>query len=172
MARVSGWYKRRVQRWLVIYAAAIAFAFNVDTIVIARTLWGQEAVREAVVAQVTRDTAGGTADRGDLEKVSNDVADVQRLKLPVGWAPEKTADGARNPDPRRWPGLSLDLLMKLLGLGITIGALSLGAPFWFDLLNKLSRLRSSGERPSTAPSQPTAAPNQPVVVLQKAEPPD
>lgn len=177
MARVSGWYKRRVQRWLLVYALLVTLILNVDTIQIARTLWGQDAVREAVVAQAARQTATGapeqdpTAQVGDLNEVSTRVAGVQRLNLPIGWAPEKK-DGRPNPDPRRWPGWNMGLLTKLLGLAITVGALSLGAPFWFDLLNKISKLRSSGERPSTAPSQPRAAPNQPVVVLQKAAPPD
>jgi hypothetical protein len=35
----------------------------------------------------------------------------------------------------------------VLGWVITALAISLGAPFWFDLLQKLLRLRSSGQRP-------------------------
>ena len=176
MARVSGWYKKRVQRWLMIYAVVITFALNIDTIVIARTLWGQDAVREAVVAQAARQTATGAPEQdpgrqvGDLNEVSTRVAEVQRLGLPIGWAAEKK-DGRPNPDPRRWPGRSLDLVFKLLGLAITVGGLSLGAPFWFDLLNKISKLRSSGDRPSSQPSQPPVAGNQPVVVLPKATAP-
>ncbi len=170
MARVSGWYKRRVQRWVLIYAAVIVIGLNVDTILIARTLWAQDAVREAVVANVA---SRGAADRAQVDgpqDVSNQVATVRGLELPIGWAPEKV-DGKRNPDPRRWPGLHADLLLKLLGLGITVGALSLGAPFWFDVLNKVSRLRASGERPSTAPSQPADPSGQPVIVVQSPAPP-
>ena len=39
--------------------------------------------------------------------------------------------------------------MKLAGLLVTAGALSLGAPFWFDLLNKLVNLRAAGKKPKT-----------------------
>ncbi len=179
MARVSGWYKKRVQRWLLIYAMVITVALNVDTIVITRTLWSDGAVRDAVVAQAARQTETGaptqdqTRQVGDLEDVSKRVAEVKRLNLPIGWAPERKGT-VPNPDPRRFPGLrpSIDQLLKVLGLAITVGALSLGAPFWFDLLNKISKLRSAGDRPSTSPSQPTATPDQSVVgVLQKAEPP-
>jgi hypothetical protein len=171
MARVSGWYKRRVQRWMLVYAAAVTLVLNVDTIVVARSLWGQDAVRQAVVAQVTRESQSPGPGQGgpagaNLDDVSRRVAEVKRLDLPIGWAPEKKG-GARNPDPRRWPGGDLGgLLAKALGLGLTVGALSLGGPFWFDLLNKVSRLRSSGERPSTASSEPAPAPSQPVVVVQ------
>jgi len=38
---------------------------------------------------------------------------------------------------------------KCTGLGITIFAILLGAPFWFDVLQKLVSLRSSGTRPPT-----------------------
>jgi hypothetical protein len=37
--------------------------------------------------------------------------------------------------------------MKAAGLAITVLAVSLGAPFWFDLLNKLANLRASGPKP-------------------------
>ncbi len=34
-------------------------------------------------------------------------------------------------------------LVKLLGWGVTAGALSFGAPFWFDLLGKVGPLRNA-----------------------------
>ncbi len=55
---------------------------------------------------------------------------------------------------------------KFIGLLISILAVSMGAPFWFDVLNKLVNIRLSGTRPepssdtSTAarPAQPAASP--------------
>jgi hypothetical protein len=41
----------------------------------------------------------------------------------------------------------LAILAKLAGLALTIGAVMLGAPFWFDLLSKLMRVRSTGAPP-------------------------
>lgn len=40
-----------------------------------------------------------------------------------------------------------DLFTKLLGFILTALAISLGAPFWFDLLRKLVNIRSSGTKP-------------------------
>jgi hypothetical protein len=48
--------------------------------------------------------------------------------------------------------------VTLAGLIITALALSLGAPFWFDLLNKLVSLRGAGVKPE---EQPDADPNTP-----------
>jgi hypothetical protein len=49
-----------------------------------------------------------------------------------------------------WPGLDLKKWRnKFLGFLITAGALSLGAPFWFDALDKLVRVRNAGNKPDT-----------------------
>jgi hypothetical protein len=40
--------------------------------------------------------------------------------------------------------------MKSIGLLMTAAALTLGAPFWFDLLGKVARVRSAGVRPERA----------------------
>jgi hypothetical protein len=187
MGRVSGWYKRRIQRWMLVYAAALSILLNVDSLAIARTLWTQDAVREAVVAQAQRTPdfttttvpapgstttvpapgstttvpapASMTTVPTPLNDVSDRVSNVKKLGLPLGWSFDKSA-ASHGSDPRRWPGTDPGaLFVKLLGLAFTTGALSLGAPFWFDVLNKVARLRSSGDRPSTstppAPSAPT-----------------
>jgi hypothetical protein len=157
MGRVSGWYKRRVGRWMLVYAAALTVVLNVDTLAISRTLWNQDTVRQAVVAQAGKESAA-------LDTISADVSHVKNLSLPVGWKFDGTAaDGTT--DPRAWPGADPGaLLVKLIGLAITTGALSLGAPFWFDLLNKVARLRSTGVRPDT--STPPAT----VVTVEPARP--
>lgn len=41
----------------------------------------------------------------------------------------------------------LAIILKILGWLMTALAISLGAPFWFDLLNKLMNIRSSGRKP-------------------------
>ena len=48
-----------------------------------------------------------------------------------------------------------DAAYAVLGWTLTIIAVSLGAPFWFDTLSRLSRLRSSGkpETPLPAPGR-------------------
>ena len=46
-------------------------------------------------------------------------------------------------------------LRKLMGLALTAIAASMGAPFWFDLLNKLVNVRSAGIRPPKSSQQPT-----------------
>ena len=47
------------------------------------------------------------------------------------------------------PQTTHDWWLKFLGLLITIGAISQGAPFWFDILNKVTNLRAAGRPPAT-----------------------
>src|SRR5205823_620808 len=44
------------------------------------------------------------------------------------------------------------LLLKLFGLLLTVGAIQLGAPFWFDLLQKIVNLRAAGQPPKKSTS--------------------
>lgn len=41
------------------------------------------------------------------------------------------------------------ILSKIAGLFVTILAIMMGAPFWFDVLNKISNLRGSGAKPAS-----------------------
>ena len=44
------------------------------------------------------------------------------------------------------------ILAKLFGLALTVGAVMLGASFWFDLLSKVMRVRSTGAPPPATDS--------------------
>lgn len=49
--RSSGWYKRENQIWLFCIGLALAFAMNINPIVIAKALWNDAALRKFAVAQ-------------------------------------------------------------------------------------------------------------------------
>jgi hypothetical protein len=58
------------------------------------------------------------------------------------------------------------VLVKVLGLLLTACAASLGAPFWFDVLNRVISIRAAGKAPEESPLPPRqipypAAPGQP-----------
>lgn len=144
MDRVSGWYKRRTQAALLVIATIVTLAFNADALQVGRSLWNDDAVRAAVVAQaqqsVREDQAQpdvGTGVSGNAETLSEQVADVRSLELPLGWSTD--------PDDPRWFDSVAGAIGKLFGLAATILALNLGAPFWFDLLGRVSRLRTTGK---------------------------
>jgi hypothetical protein len=91
-----------------------------------------------------------STDAPDLEKnfknVEQQIEGLHQLGIPLGWAGE-AQHGLTWPPPwtetdklEGWLGL---WLAKFFGLLITAVAISMGAPFWFDLLNKFMVIRST-----------------------------
>lgn len=126
--RISGWYKRRMQWITLVVALAATVLCNADTIAIAKQLAKNTNLRSAVAAQaeiVSRQpTAAGAA------TTQQTLEELKSAGLEIGWEKWSPKDGWA------WVG-------KIVGLLLTALAASLGAPFWFDMLNKVIRLRSS-----------------------------
>ena len=85
------------------------------------------------------DEVGDRDFRSSLEDLKgllhNEIAEVRR-PLGLGW------EGIRLRNLTTY-----EVVSKLLGFLLTALAVSLGAPFWFDLLKKLVNIRSAGARP-------------------------
>jgi hypothetical protein len=150
MVRVSGLYKRKTQRALLVIALVVALATNADTIRIVRELATNEALRKAVVtdaeAYVSRDSTGQIVPASQYERIRQTVDTLQGLGIPIGWS------------SRPWSSLDRPTLSNVAGILLTALALSLGAPFWFDFLNKFVNIRSAGRAPEEKPKPPEALP--------------
>ena len=153
MDRVSGWYKRYVQRIILVITIMLVACLNVDTINIAQVLWRLPTERAAVAAAAAKQAGSGSSASQNADEV---VRSISALKLPLGWTPPHVTRvspaGAKtvvvSTDPQHVPLGTGSWLIKLLGLLITVLALSLGAPFWFDALTKLGSLRQAGPKPA------------------------
>lgn len=142
MDRLSGSYKRFVQVILLGLAILVTVGFNVSTIHVAQELWTQPSLLASVsqeanqVAQNTGNT-GASGNTGNTGQSLNTSLN-QAATLPVGWgAPNRPHGGVG------W-------VLTVLGWLITIGALTFGAPFWFDLLSRMNSLRATGPPATTA----------------------
>jgi hypothetical protein len=132
MDRLSGWYKRFVQAILLGLAVVVTVGFNVNSIHIAQELWTEPSVQAAVTQAAT--TAVPVPGQGQAAPPAQSLKSIvnEASPLPVGW-------GSGNLPRGHW-GWAL----AILGWLLTIGALTLGAPFWFDLLTRMNSLRSTG----------------------------
>ncbi|CAH0443518.1 hypothetical protein [Ralstonia pseudosolanacearum] len=139
MDRVSGIYKRWAHNSLLIFGIVIAFGGNIDTIAIAQTLWTSAAVRAQVVEAAQQATSGV---KGADGLAANAAAKLADLPIPIGWH-DKPSDSSA----------TLAILAKIVGCLITALAVSLGAPFWFDTLQKFLNLRTTGPRPKKSDSE-------------------
>ncbi len=154
MDRVSGWYKRTTQIWTVVIAAVLVLSANADTLQIARTLWTDPTLRAELVeqaksrAQAANVASAATPGNNSASSAANQPAtqdELDELGQVVGWSHQPPASKGQWAD-------------HILGWILSIVAVSLGAPFWFDLLNKFMRIRNGGD----APEETTASVPQPV----------
>jgi hypothetical protein len=123
MARMSGTYKRRQLLISLLLALLLAILFNIDSIHLFRTLWQQPSL-----AAHLRDAPGA------LDPAVFDAM----MALPIGWT--------------QFPPVpSADFALQAAGWVITASTALFGAPFWFDLMQRVVRLRSTGTRPDDLP---------------------
>jgi hypothetical protein len=170
MDRLSGAYKRCAQRWSLIIGLVLALLFNVDTVAIARQLW-----REPTLRQVIAQQAASKSDTDPSTGVKQVRQYVDMLGLPVGWSVRAPAGDeqcgwqlGQPVYPAVWVGGECRLLStlprmddpwgwlsKIIGILLSGLAATQGAPFWFDVLQRLVKLRSTGPVPSASPKVET-----------------
>lgn len=170
MERTTGWYKQYTQFFLFMIGLGIAVAFNVDSIAISKKLANDPKLREQVVqmadnfvkehpnldrelqkAQKQVDSTQNNApkdsvlaliDRQNVLRakadslINNDIAGLNQV-LGLGYGKNSICGRMHNTfcTPAGW--------LRTVGWILTALAISLGAPFWFDLLNKLMQLRGT-----------------------------
>jgi hypothetical protein len=123
MARMSGAYKRRQLLISLLLALLLAILFNIDSIHLFRTLWQQPAL-----AAHLHDAPGA------LDPAVFDAL----MALPIGWT-------------RFPPVANADFALQVAGWIVTASTALFGAPFWFDLMQRVVRMRSTGTRPEETP---------------------
>jgi len=141
MDRVSGWYKRRAQRMSFIVALVVAAGLNVDAINVTQTLWNRPALlSEGVVTQLaTRSLSQAGSQPGGEQSgvgVNSVITALDSAGSLIGW--NGFISGT---DPRY---STHGVVMMVLGWLVSAGASLFGAPFWFDLLQRIVKVRGTG----------------------------
>ncbi|UWZ84767.1 hypothetical protein [Occallatibacter riparius] len=149
MDRVSGWYKRRSQFIVLVVGLILAVVSNADCIGYAKRLSKDASLRQSVVAYAeaaakndpTKDTTTSAPD-----KIKAAISELNGIGIPIGWKGVTWGDGPAD-------------FERVMGWLLTALAVSLGAPFWFDMLNRIMVIRStvkpdekSGEEKAKDPS--------------------
>jgi len=135
MERVAGWYKRHTQWILLALGFGVTIAANVNTLAIVDSLSRDGALRAAIVAQAQEAVKQSGPPAGNWDET---IQAAQQLGVPMGWSDVQF----------EWPGFSFAdwwslVFSHIVGWTITAFAITMGAPFWFDLLNRLNVVRST-----------------------------
>jgi hypothetical protein len=127
MERLSGWYRRHTQLFVWVGSAVLVVAVNADALQLAQRLWDDPGLRSAVTASAGNPSAGLDANGA--------IGELRSLPLPLGWG------------TMHWHLGTWDSLWHVFGWTMSLLAVSLGAPFWFDTLSRIARIRGSGAPP-------------------------
>ncbi len=157
--RLTGTFKRKkVLPSTFILATVLTVGLNADTIDITKYLYDHKEETKVFADKAINsldqykdridtirnrnngDTSKNKAAVADLNANLDSIkADVARLK---GAVPKNL--------PLGWDGTVIIGWKKIFGWLATILAICMGAPFWFDLLNKIANLRGAGPKPVVA----------------------
>jgi len=170
MDRVTGALKTRWARpFTFTVAFIITVSLNADSISIAKYLYSNPEVRAKVAGEAyaaTQDTAFvATVNHLKIpsDTTAKDSATLKQIQealnqqytalrkasgtlqdaMPLGWTSSTMASTDHTAK-----GIFFLWLSKIVGLMGTMLALVMGAPFWFELLNKIANLRSAGNKPA------------------------
>jgi hypothetical protein len=157
MDRFSGWYKRWTRQVSFGVAIVLVVLANADTLTLANRLARDGALRAAIT------TAADSATQKIGENLKNEnvqaarqalLEESEKLNLPLGWIDPKV-NGKEDPFAfERMPDTASGWAWKILGLLVSVLAVSLGAPFWFDTLSSFMNVRGAGKVPDTSQSPP------------------
>jgi hypothetical protein len=144
--RAAGWFKRKLAPKLFAVGMVVALALNVDTLQILSRLSSDPELRRYVV-ETAVDKVDEQAPRATVDSAERDFniefrrakEELLQLEPLLGWRASSLPEEEER-DGWDWLWWTLS---KLIGLLVTAIALSLGAPFWFDVLQKLVRIRAS-----------------------------
>lgn len=172
MERTTGEYKRKAKNWLLILGFIIALVGNIDSIEIARYFLNNPTAREAVVKKAAELSTPSTQPMNNTQAAIDATLPIlSEYGFPLGW---QAAHGPSGWLAGHWYGWILVSMIKLAGIGSTAFAVSMGAPFWFDVMRNLSSLRNVGQTGETKPKDQrddvkNESPSQPGSVIMAAD---
>lgn len=159
MDRAAGVFARWSRWVLIVVAVVIVVSFNVDTVDIGVALWESEEARGSAVAAAEAQVKEA-AEKGNPLTAKEALEQVGTLPVPVGWDSafcDKT-------DCSLWDNVAgFGIVMweegpgHVFGWVITVLMVSLGAPFWYDAMNKLVSIRGAGGKPEKAGNESGSA---------------
>lgn len=149
-AQVMAWYRQKTQLVVGGLSIVVALAMNVDTLQLVNQLATDPKVREALAEQGSQlarqpDLAAASAAlpaasqpglAAAIETVQQRSASLNASGLKLGWTERAWRSTWQSP---------LSAFEKLVGLLLSAFAVSMGAPFWFDLLKNLVSIRAVGK---------------------------
>lgn len=152
MDRASGWFKRYAQNIALLASALLVIGANVDTVALVTSLASNPSARIKMVeiAEQRLTETKTIEDRMKSGKTEDGIT-FEQAKKQSEVARTAFDRAASNMDSaglqfgwKEYPKNFSEFLAKIAGLLVSILAISLGAPFWFDVLQRFVQVRATG----------------------------
>jgi hypothetical protein len=153
MEHVSGVYKRRAKTWILLIALVITLPVGADSVRFVTTLYASPTTREVLVRNADQAAVSPTPVAGgnsQAQLTAQQAADQLALAGPLFGFADMPAWPARIDQAGTW---FVPWAVRVFGSILTAFAVSMGAPFWFDILQKVVNVRSAGKTPSEVATQ-------------------
>jgi hypothetical protein len=114
---------------------------------------GQAVPKKSPGATQQRQGEPGEDEDSPGKRLQKSLDELQKVGLPAGGG---LPLGWNSQDARTVPRLAWPWVLKVLGWLLTAAAISLGAPFWFDVLGKFMVVRSTVKPHEKSPEEGSA----------------
>ncbi|MGB3557960.1 MAG: hypothetical protein WBA24_05380 [Geitlerinemataceae cyanobacterium] len=140
MTRASGVYKRNARGIAILLGLMLAVSANADSLYIVSNLSRSSVVRTAISENARQLTAPNTQlTPQDFRNLAQNIEQSRVTDLPLGWNASIVSDQTRA--EAAW---GIRYLKRIIGWTVSGIAISMGASFWYDLLNKVVNVRNAG----------------------------
>ena len=129
MDQAGATFRSNARSFVIILSILLTLLLGTDSIKMAQTLWDNANLRALAVAKAEVVAQQEGADETDIETLFKDLGELDVIN--PGWFMNERPAGTQ---PTDWASF---ILMKMLGLGLTMAAVSQGSSFWYDLLKKI-----------------------------------
>lgn len=160
MQRVTEQYKYQTSKIILLVSLIITFSLNINTVTLIDYVY-----RQNLATEIAAKASPKTDESGVVSTVPAGPVDLNRS--PFGWNIDLTAMKANlcMCNIEGW----LKILGHIAGLLLTAFAASLGAPFWFDILKRLSDFRSRNNTTAETQETPSSSSGGPSYDLISAD---
>ncbi|MEH2092554.1 hypothetical protein [Nostoc sp.] len=144
MDRASGVYKRNAKGVAILIGISIAFLTNTDTFHLIKRLSEDSVIRSTIAQSASQriDYINDPAARRDIEKLLGNAS------IPIGWQNINQQFELLDTTKSNQVYIRISQVIKLICGWVVSGfAIAMGAPFWFDILNKVINVRNAGPKP-------------------------
>ncbi|MEH2195618.1 MAG: hypothetical protein V7K98_23665 [Nostoc sp.] len=144
MDRASGVYKRNAKGVAILIGISVAFLTNTDTFHLVKRLSEDSVIRSTIAQSASQriDYINDETARKGIDKLLGNAS------IPIGWQNINQQFELLDTTKSNRVYIRISQVFKLICGWIVSGfAIAMGAPFWFDILNKIINVRNAGPKP-------------------------